>query len=294
MTLFFFQVFLTFTNNGDNVFGESITNGPNGILNVDEFKFFGWDISRSTSEGLFGVDYLYVALALFIVVYVALHLLNDSRTGRAWRSLREDPLAAELMGMPVNRLKLMAFAFGASVAATTGTVATSLNGSVFPQNFEFPLLITIYTMVILGGAGSQAGVVLGAVIVTACCSRCSATRATPAASSTSRSCLRSSRRSALVAARRRPRRDGRLRGRRAPRRGRHRRQLDVRIGRGERKDGRLGVRLGDRPGHLAGGSPPSRTSGSWRCPRAHPHSTAGRGSRSWCRRCTSLRSSGRT
>ena len=67
--------------------------------------------------------------------------------------------------MPVNRLKLMAFSFGASVAALTGTFTTALNGSVFPQNFEFPLLITVYTMVILGGAGSQAGVVLGAVIV---------------------------------------------------------------------------------------------------------------------------------
>ena len=77
----------------------------------------------------------------------------------------EDPLAAEVMGMPVNRLKLMAFAFGASVAALTGTFATALNGSVFPQNFEFPLLITVYTMVILGGAGNQAGVVVGAVLV---------------------------------------------------------------------------------------------------------------------------------
>ena len=67
--------------------------------------------------------------------------------------------------MPVNRLKLMAFSFGAAVAALTGTFAAALNGSVFPQNFEFPLLITIYTMVILGGAGSQAGVVLGAVLV---------------------------------------------------------------------------------------------------------------------------------
>jgi branched-chain amino acid transport system permease protein len=165
VTLFFFQVFLTFTNNGDDVFGESITNGPNGILNVDELSFFGWDLPRATSEGLFSVSYLYVAVVFFALVYVALHLLNDSRTGRAWRSLREDPLAAELMGMPVNRLKLMAFAFGASVAALTGTFATALNGSVFPQNFEFPLLITVYTMVILGGAGSQAGVVLGAVIV---------------------------------------------------------------------------------------------------------------------------------
>jgi branched-chain amino acid transport system permease protein len=165
VTLFFFQVFLTFTNNGDNVRGHSITNGPNGILDVDEFEFFGWTLPRATSEGLFNVRYLYVALVCFVLVYVALHLLNDSRTGRAWRSLREDPLAAEVMGMPVNRLKLMAFAFGAAVAALTGTFATALNGSVFPQNFEFPLLITVYTMVILGGAGSQAGVVVGAVIV---------------------------------------------------------------------------------------------------------------------------------
>jgi len=165
VTLFFFQVFLTVTTNGDDIGGESVTNGPNGILDVDEFGFFGWEIPRSTSEGLFGVGYLYVALVFFVLVYVALRLLNDSRTGRAWRSLREDPLAAELMGMPVNRLKLMAFAFGATVAALTGTFATALNGSVFPQNFEFPLLITVYTMVILGGAGSQGGVVIGAVIV---------------------------------------------------------------------------------------------------------------------------------
>ncbi len=165
VTLFFFQLFLTATNNGDDVFGRSITNGPNGILNVDEFSMLGWTLPRTTSEGLFGVQYLYVALVFFVVVYVALRLLNDSRTGRAWRSIREDPLAAEMMGSPVNALKLMAFAFGAGVAALSGTFATALNGSVFPQNFEFPLLITVYTMVILGGAGSQVGVVLGAVIV---------------------------------------------------------------------------------------------------------------------------------
>jgi ABC-type branched-subunit amino acid transport system permease subunit len=69
------------------------------------------------------------------------------------------------MGMPVNALKLMAFAFGAATAALTGTIAASLNGSVFPQDFEFPLLIAVYTMVILGGSGSQPGVVLGAILV---------------------------------------------------------------------------------------------------------------------------------
>ena len=100
-----------------------------------------------------------------MLVYVALRFVNDSRTGRAWRSLREDALAAELMGMPVNALKLLAFSFGAAVAAFSGTFFAALNGSVFPQTFSFALLITIYTMVILGGAGSQAGVVLGAVLV---------------------------------------------------------------------------------------------------------------------------------
>jgi ABC-type branched-subunit amino acid transport system permease subunit len=94
-----------------------------------------------------------------------LRFVNDSRTGRAWRSLREDPLAAEVMGMPVSWLKLMSFAFGAAVAALTGTVSAALSASVFPLTFSFPLLITVYTIVILGGQGSQQGVVLGAVII---------------------------------------------------------------------------------------------------------------------------------
>jgi branched-chain amino acid transport system permease protein len=165
VTLFFFQAFLTFANNGDEVFGHNVTNGPNGILDLDEFDFVGIDLPRTTSEGQFSVSYLYVALVVFVLVYVALRLLDDSRTGRAWRSLREDALAAEVMGMPVNTLKLMAFAFGAAVAALSGSLAAALNGSVFPQDFEFPLLIAVYTMVILGGAGSQAGVVLGAIMV---------------------------------------------------------------------------------------------------------------------------------
>jgi ABC-type branched-subunit amino acid transport system permease subunit len=164
VTLFFLQLFLTVTINGDNIRGHNVTNGPNGILNVDPLSFFGHDIVVS-HEGVFNVTYFYVALVIFAIVFVALRFANDSRTGRAWRSLREDALAAELMGMPVNWLKLMSFAFGASVAALTGTLFASLNADVFPQTFAFPLLITIYAMVILGGAGSQAGVVLGAILI---------------------------------------------------------------------------------------------------------------------------------
>jgi ABC-type branched-subunit amino acid transport system permease subunit len=164
VTLFFLQIFLTVGINGDDLFGHNVTGGPNGILRVDPLSFFGHELPVS-HEGIFNVAYLYVALAFFLVVYVALRFVNHSRTGRAWRSLREDALAAEVMGMPVDWLKLMSFAFGASVAALTGTLFASLNASVFPLTFSFPLLITIYTMVILGGTGSQAGVVLGAIII---------------------------------------------------------------------------------------------------------------------------------
>jgi branched-chain amino acid transport system permease protein len=162
VTLFFFQIFLTVSNNSESILGHNVAGGPNGILNVQPLSLFGHELPVST-EGIFNVAYLYVALAFFVVVFVALRFVNASRTGRAWRSLREDSLAAELMGMPVNWLKLTAFAMGAGVAALTGTLVTALNGSVFPQTFEFPLLITIYTAVILGGAGSQAGVVIGAI-----------------------------------------------------------------------------------------------------------------------------------
>ncbi len=164
VTLFFLQLFQTLTTNGDSVGGHDITGGPFGILNVDPFSFFGHTLVVAHS-GVFAVSYLYVALGFFAVVFVALRFVNNSRTGRAWRSLREDSLAAEAMGMPVNRLKLVAFASGAAIAALTGTLFASLTGSVFPLAFYFVLLITVYTMVILGGSGSQAGVVLGALII---------------------------------------------------------------------------------------------------------------------------------
>jgi branched-chain amino acid transport system permease protein len=159
VTLFFLQLFQTITTNA-----AAITGGPFGILNIDPFGAFGHNLAVEHT-GVFAVAYLYVALAVFAIVFVALRLVNYSRTGRAWRSLREDPLAAEAMGMPVNRLKLMSFAFGAAVAALTGTVYASLNANVFPLTFYFVLLITVYTMVILGGSGSQAGAVAGALII---------------------------------------------------------------------------------------------------------------------------------
>src|SRR3954470_8921344 len=114
VTLFFLEIFLTLATNGDQIFGHDFTGGANGILNVDPLHLFSHDLVVQ-HQGAFALSYMYVAIALFAVVYVALHYVNHSRTGRAWRSQREDPLAAEAMGMPVNLLKLMAFAFGAGV-----------------------------------------------------------------------------------------------------------------------------------------------------------------------------------
>jgi len=164
VTLFFLQLFQTLTTNGDSVGGHNITGGPFGILNIDPYSFFGHQLPIQ-HNGIFNVAYLYVALGAFALVFVALRFVNHSRTGRAWRSLREDPLAAEAMGMPVSWLKLMSFSFGAAVAALTGTLFAAVTGSVFPLAFYFVLLITIYTMVILGGSGNQAGVVLGALVI---------------------------------------------------------------------------------------------------------------------------------
>src|SRR4051812_32575366 len=121
VTLFFLELFQTLMTNGDKAFGHNLTGGPNGILRVDPFNLFGHDLAVQ-HEGVFSVSYLYVALAFFAVVFVALRFVNLSRTGRAWRSLREDSLAAESMGMPVDWLKLMSFGFGAAVAALTGTL----------------------------------------------------------------------------------------------------------------------------------------------------------------------------
>ena len=96
----------------------------------------------------------------------AVYLVERSRTGRAWKSLREDPLAAELMGMPVNRLKLDRVRVSApAIAGLTGTLFAALNTAVFSADFDTPTLIIVYAMLILGGAGSLGGVILGALVV---------------------------------------------------------------------------------------------------------------------------------
>jgi branched-chain amino acid transport system permease protein len=154
VTLFFGEVFVEVVNNVDS---ERL-GGPNGIPAVDPINLFGTQIL--TVRG-----YFYFALVLILITIAALHLLDTSRTGRAWRTVREDPLAASLMTVPVTRVKLMAFSGGAVVAALAGTIFAAQQGGVFPTDFDTPFLILIYAALILGGSGSIAGALLGGLVL---------------------------------------------------------------------------------------------------------------------------------
>jgi Branched-chain amino acid transport system / permease component len=163
VTLFFGQAFVLFANNANRInfpfFGEvDLTGGAQGLEGVDPLNFFGYKVS--TMKG-----YFYVAVVMMVLIVTMLHLVNKSRTGRAWRALREDPLAAEVLSIPVNRLKILAFAFGAAVAGLIGCLYSSVQTLDAPGDYDTGLLITIYAIVILGGAGSISGVIIAALIV---------------------------------------------------------------------------------------------------------------------------------
>jgi ABC-type branched-subunit amino acid transport system permease subunit len=159
VTLFFGQAFVVFTNATDPY---GITNGSGGLANVDPLRFFGGHVTIDTTRG-----YYWFLLGVVVLVLIVLHFLSESRTGRAWKSSREDPLAAELMGIPVNRLKIMAFSFGAGIAGLAGSIFAAVQTGAFPQNFGTAVLILIYAVVILGGSGSLAGMVVGAIVIIA-------------------------------------------------------------------------------------------------------------------------------
>ncbi|MBA2641334.1 MAG: branched-chain amino acid ABC transporter permease [Actinobacteria bacterium] len=160
VTLFFGQAFVVFVNaSNPKVAGKGLTGGPNGVADIDPVSFFGYEFTTRTQQYA-------LLLAAGVVVLVGLHFLSESRTGRALRALREDPLAAEAMSIPVNRLKLLAFGIGAGIAGFTGCMFATLLTAVTPGNFDVPILITVYAVVILGGFGSLSGVILGAVVIT--------------------------------------------------------------------------------------------------------------------------------
>ncbi len=137
----------------------NLTGGPNGITALDPLHVSGLSAQSVTA-------YYYLLLLTLALVLAAILVLNRSRIGRAWRAIREDALAAEAMGIPTNRMRLLAFAVGAGIAGFAGCLFAAWQGSVFPGNFDLPLLITLYAMVVLGGTGSLWGMIAGAFVIT--------------------------------------------------------------------------------------------------------------------------------
>ena len=167
VTLFFLQAFVIFVNNANGGLNDfsypfvgkvDLTGGANGLDRIDPLNFFGWHLTTTK-------DYYFYTLIALALLMIMLFFVNGSRTGRAWRALREDPLAAEVMSIPVNRLKLLAFMFGAATAGFTGTIYGAVQSGAFPGDYDVGLLITIYAIAILGGLGSIGGVVVGALVV---------------------------------------------------------------------------------------------------------------------------------
>ncbi|MCU1666084.1 MAG: Conserved putative rane protein [Pseudonocardia sp.] len=121
---------------------------------------------------LFGVEFLldplpyyYLILAVIVLAVIFSLRLQRSRVGRAWTAIREDEDAAELMGVPTFRFKLLAFAIGAMVGGLAGTVFASKVIFLAPTNFPFILSATILAAVLLGGAGNLPGVIIGAFLI---------------------------------------------------------------------------------------------------------------------------------
>ncbi|MFA1548125.1 branched-chain amino acid ABC transporter permease [Actinomadura chokoriensis] len=109
--------------------------------------------------------YYVLVVALIVLVIIFSKRLEISRIGRAWSAIREDEDAAEIMGVPTFKFKLLSFAIGAAIGGAAGVLFASKVIFVSPPNFPFLLSATILAAVVLGGAGNIPGVIVGAFLV---------------------------------------------------------------------------------------------------------------------------------
>jgi branched-chain amino acid transport system permease protein len=99
---------------------------------------------------------------MLLVLFINIRL-RDSRLGRAWIAVREDEVAAAAMGVHLVRVKLWAYAIGASIGGFAGVFLGVFQNTINVDQFEFGFSVFILCMIILGGMGNLAGVILGAV-----------------------------------------------------------------------------------------------------------------------------------
>mgnify|MGYP003624252981 CR=1 FL=1 len=152
------------------------TGGPDGISGIPRPTFFGIDFTRG--EGgfaeTFGLEYSPIHRIIFLYyVILALALLTNFVTlrlrrlpiGRAWEALREDEIACRSLGINTTNTKLTAFAIGAMFAGFAGSFFATRQGFISPESFTFIESAIILAIVVLGGLGSQIGVVIAAVVL---------------------------------------------------------------------------------------------------------------------------------
>ncbi|MDR0881521.1 MAG: branched-chain amino acid ABC transporter permease [Candidatus Adiutrix sp.] len=140
----------------NNIFG--LTGGANGLVGIARPVIFGFKLTRPW-------HFFYLIWGFTAVSLLLFHWLENSRFGRALNYIREDPVAAEGIGVNTTRYKLMAFVIGAVWAGFAGTFYASQMRTISPGSFNFWESVVLFTIVILGGSGNQKGVLLGAFLV---------------------------------------------------------------------------------------------------------------------------------
>lgn len=169
VTLGFGEIIAEVSFNGDNLFGQNVTNGNRGISPVDSMRFFKFDNTGAFTWGDVGPfdvlsKFVFFVILAAIVLFASLRI-RDGRLGRAWLAIREDELAANMMGVPLMRTKLASYAFGAVAGGIAGVAFSIHNSGVFPDGFKFSVSILLLAMVVLGGMGNVWGVTIGALIL---------------------------------------------------------------------------------------------------------------------------------
>jgi branched-chain amino acid transport system permease protein len=158
-----------------------LTGGPDGISGIPKPTVFGYPMMRRAPEGvttfhqLMGwkfdnmdiIIYLYLATLclVFFTLFVSTRVIRMP-IGRAWEALREDEIACRSLGLNPTRIKLSAFTMGATFAGLGGAFFAARQGLVNPESFTFIESALILSIVVLGGMGSQVGVILAAIILT--------------------------------------------------------------------------------------------------------------------------------
>lgn len=138
---------------------DSVTNGPLGIKNIQRPEFFGIQLTLPNG-GLY-----YLALFLVLITLIFCFLVVNSKTGRAFISIREDELAATLMGIRTTNYKVLAFVISAAISGMAGAFYASFIRYIDPNTFTFDTSIMIISIVILGGMGTLKGMFIGAILL---------------------------------------------------------------------------------------------------------------------------------